>query len=89
MSRVVGREFFTDFICPICHNEEEKLLYTICNHKMCERCKSELFRSAQDQTSVLCPFCRQALRKRDIREKSIEEAYYENEINYRMLLKKE
>lgn len=82
-------EFFTDFICPICHNEEEKLLYTICNHKMCERCKGELFRSSQDQSSVPCPFCRLPLRKRDIREKSLEEVHFENEIGYRTLLRKE
>jgi len=77
--------FYSDFVCPICHLEQDKLLIAICGHLICERCKSEMFRVRQEQT-INCPFCRRILRKRDISEKSLEESTLENEIRIRDIL---
>ena len=85
----MDEEFLTDFICPICHEEEERLLYTVCNHKMCEKCKSKLFNGVQEGRPISCPFCRMPLRKRDIRDKSQEEVFFEMDIAYRRRIAKE
>ena len=40
--------FYSDFVCPICSTEYDKLLHTVCRHKMCEKCKAELFKIKQE-----------------------------------------
>ena len=81
----IERGFFSDFICLVCGKTVDKLLHTVCGHKLCENCKAEMFKSKQEQTSS-CPFCGRALRKRDISEKSQEELFFENEMRVRQML---
>ena len=78
-------EFTSDFNCPICREDKEKLQFTECGHKICENCKSQMF-NKQQQNSVPCHICRRPLRRRDICEKSKEEIEFDNEIRIRNLL---
>lgn len=86
---MMDRQFWTDFICPICHGQEHKLLHTVCRHKMCESCVGELFKNSRDQIVVPCPFCRTVLKRKDVSEKSYEEKMLEEEVRIRDLLRKE
>ena len=80
--------FYSDFICPNCRIERDRLLYTSCQHKICEICKIRLFKQKGNQ-SIHCPFCNAILKKRDISEKSGEESAFENEMRIRNTVKSE
>lgn len=83
------RELWTDFECPICYNDREALLYTKCDHKICEQCKKRMFKESGSNSQIQCPACRRPLKWGEITPQSREEREVENEIRLRDRLKKE
>lgn len=80
-------ELMNDFTCALCLDDNDQLLYTQCGHRMCKKCKENLFSSSTDKSSIPCPFCREPIKKKDITPKSPEEIDFENEIWLRQNLK--
>lgn len=44
-----------DFTCPVCYEEKDVILRTVCNHNFCNKCLQSTFRHTHRS---LCPLCR-------------------------------
>ena len=47
-----------DFKCPVCYEEKDVILRTVCNHHLCKRCLQLTFRHTRRSS---CPLCRREM----------------------------